>query len=275
MKTVELRGTHQRGRPAVRPAVYLTAVAVVTAVSMGVLNPGTARDLASVVGFGVCHQLPAHSFAFGGQPFPLCARCTGSFLGFVLGVVSLVALDRGRWSGLPTRRLWAPLGAAVALMALDGMNSYLDLVTRGAYHLYAPNNWFRFATGHVYGTVLALGVVPVFNSALWALDDPRPVLRSGWGLLGILGLAGGSAAGIALGGNWVEGPLAVAGALGAVGVFAIVNAVAFLMVTGRSQRAKRWRDAATALLVGVALTAMEIGALSALRASLGPWLIPT
>ena len=37
-----------------------------------------------------CHQMPERSFFFRGKQFPVCARCTGAFLGYITGgVVSL------------------------------------------------------------------------------------------------------------------------------------------------------------------------------------------
>lgn len=37
--------------------------------------------------YGGCHQMPERSFFFRGYQFPLCARCTGIALGYILGVL--------------------------------------------------------------------------------------------------------------------------------------------------------------------------------------------
>ncbi|WP_459639671.1 DUF2085 domain-containing protein [Faecalimonas canis] len=34
-----------------------------------------------------CHQLPERSFFYHGKQFPVCARCTGVFIGEILGVL--------------------------------------------------------------------------------------------------------------------------------------------------------------------------------------------
>lgn len=34
----------------------------------------------------LCHQLPERSFFFHGRQFPICARCTGIFIGYLLGI---------------------------------------------------------------------------------------------------------------------------------------------------------------------------------------------
>jgi uncharacterized membrane protein len=37
-----------------------------------------------------CHQIPERSFFFKGYQFPVCARCTGVILGYVLSIVAIV-----------------------------------------------------------------------------------------------------------------------------------------------------------------------------------------
>ena len=34
-----------------------------------------------------CHQMPERSFFIKGKQFPVCARCTGVFIGYVFGIV--------------------------------------------------------------------------------------------------------------------------------------------------------------------------------------------
>lgn len=34
-----------------------------------------------------CHQMPERSFFFRGKQFPLCARCTGAFVGYTAGLL--------------------------------------------------------------------------------------------------------------------------------------------------------------------------------------------
>ena len=35
-----------------------------------------------------CHQLPERSFFFKGKQFPVCARCTGAFIGYFIGGIT-------------------------------------------------------------------------------------------------------------------------------------------------------------------------------------------
>lgn len=35
-----------------------------------------------------CHRMPERSFFFKGKQFPVCARCTGAFIGYFIGYVT-------------------------------------------------------------------------------------------------------------------------------------------------------------------------------------------
>lgn len=44
-----------------------------------------------LAGSFVCHQLPERSFHISGTQLPVCARCTGLYLGAAVGMVALLA----------------------------------------------------------------------------------------------------------------------------------------------------------------------------------------
>ena len=56
---------------------------------------------ADAIGYAVCHRIDLRSFHLGDRTLPLCARCTGMFLGTLvslgLGLLAVVAL-----LGIPT-----------------------------------------------------------------------------------------------------------------------------------------------------------------------------
>ncbi len=37
-----------------------------------------------------CHQLPERSFFFRGRQFPICARCTGILIGYLIGIIYIL-----------------------------------------------------------------------------------------------------------------------------------------------------------------------------------------
>lgn len=94
-----------------------------------------------------CHQDPERTLALGGQLFPVCARCTGLYLGLLGGALSPGAVtSRQRWL--------AALAAGAALLALDVGTQALGL---------------RVAS---LGTRLATGLLLAYPAARLAVAGP-------------------------------------------------------------------------------------------------------
>ncbi len=212
---------------------------------------------------GICHQLPAHCFHYGGQPLPLCARCMGTFLGALVALLVLWAMGQGRRSRLPSRKVGALLIAATGFWGLDGLNSLLRSIGGGG--LYAPSNTLRLVAG--IGSGMALGVVlyPIYHFAMWQGVDGRRVLDRGW-QIGILLLAEAALAGVIL--VWRSAPLVfwlvvLVGAI--VTVFSTVNAALFVLLRGKEGFARRWMQIVPYLVIGLACGLVETGLLAILR----------
>lgn len=142
---------------------------------------------ADAIGYAVCHQIDVRSFHLGERQMPLCARCTGMYLGAMLGLV-FQALTGKRRAGMPPWRVIVCLGALVLAFGVDGVNSYLHLFP-GAPALYEPSNLLRLLTGTGMGLVIALVLYPAFNQAIWQVVDPTPAVGGLRIFLLILGLA--------------------------------------------------------------------------------------
>ena len=82
-------------------------------------------DGADWAGYAVCHRITARSFSINGRQLPLCARCTGMYLGAMLTFVVLALAGRLRWSGLPPLPILLLLVGFIGVMGVDGINSYL------------------------------------------------------------------------------------------------------------------------------------------------------
>ena len=128
------------------------------------LTPGGLLDKADHIGYAVCHQIPIRSYFFGNHQLPLCARCSGQYLGALGGMLLLIAMGRGRSGRLPPTGIVVVLLGFLALWAFDGFNSYLTLIP-GAPHLYEPQNILRVTTGAMQGVALIALVLPFFNSS--------------------------------------------------------------------------------------------------------------
>jgi uncharacterized membrane protein len=153
-------------------AVLWTAGIVVVPVAEGSGDGSatTAAGLARLAYRPVCHQLPDRSLALAGQPFTVCARCTGLYLGGALGL-ALMAAGLGR-RRVP-RRSW--LLVAVAPTVIDfGMGHLTGLSLPNLARLAVA-----FPAGLMLGWYLAIGVADLGRSWARRIEEaaarrPRP-----------------------------------------------------------------------------------------------------
>jgi len=244
------------------PALFVGVAAVVFASWLLSTPPGLLGK-ADAVGYAICHRIDGRSFHLGDRQLPLCARCTGTYLGALMGTGVLAVLGR-RAGGLPTRRMLVILFGFIAVMGFDGVNSYLTLFP-GAPHLYEPQNWLRLVTGTFNGVAMAALVYPVLNQTLWKNWEDRPVL-SRFRDLGALVVLGVIVIGLVLTENPVIlYPLALLSALGVVVLLAMLDTTFLLILTRRDGRVERWTGALLPLLAGFTLALMQIGLIDAVR----------
>jgi uncharacterized membrane protein len=134
------------------------------------------------LGYAVCHRLDERSFHVDGQQLPLCARCSGMYLGAVLGLAFQAGVSR-RKGGMPSKSIIFLLAAFFLAFAIDGTNSYLYLM-KSVYAgrldfiptLYIPNNTLRLFTGSGAGLAIAAALYPSFSQTIWRDWEPQPAL---------------------------------------------------------------------------------------------------
>jgi uncharacterized membrane protein len=210
-------------------------------------TPAGLLGKADALGYAVCHRIDVRSFHLGERQLPLCARCTGMYLGAMLGLV-FQALTSKRRAGMPPWRVLVFLGALFLAFGIDGVNSYLHLFP-GAPSLYEPNNLLRLLTGTGMGLVIALALYPAFNQAVWQVVDPTLALKDMRTFLFILGLA------LALDWLvWIENPLllylfALVSAAGVLVLLTVVYSLFWLIVL-RKENSYQWLSQMALPLVG-------------------------
>lgn len=245
------------------------AIALVTLVFLLLLSPLWPASIlvkADAVAYAVCHRLPDRSFHLAGRQLPLCARCTGTFLGALWGLVA-IGLSKGKASRLPPVRVIVLLVGFIMANGVDGLNSYLTFFPT-APHLYQPHNTLRLITGSLYGLTLSILVFPVFNFTLWKEPKPNEAVR-GFKELSLLLL--GTLFIVLIVGAEIDAllyPLALASALGVLLIFTLVNSLLVLVVSGREGQATTWGDALLPLALGLGATFLELGAVGFARAQL-------
>lgn len=230
-----------------------------------VLTPGSLLDKADHVGYAVCHQIPVRSFFFDGRQLPLCARCSGQYLGALFGLGVLVVLGRGRAGLLPPLSVVFILLGFLALWAFDGLNSYLTLFG-GLPHLYEPSNLLRATTGAMQGVALITLTLPFFNGTLWARPAMRRTIANAREVLLLLVVIAGIVLLLTSEQPSLLYPLALASVAGTLMMLALVNTMLVTLLLRRDGQAQSWRTAAPLLAAGLALGTIELLALNLVRA---------
>jgi uncharacterized membrane protein len=253
------------------PHPRLTIVVLVAAISLIVLAiqlpPAELLGKADVVGYAVCHQISERSFFINGRQLPLCARCTGTFLGAILGLGAMVLYGRRRAAGLPAVPVLGILVLFVAAWGFDGLNSYMTFFP-GAPHLYEPQNWLRLTTGMFNGIALVSFTFPIFNFSLWREPSKERVFKNVWELLALVPVAVILILLIQARVEFLLYPLALISSLGVVMMLALLNSVVAALTLGRESYALTWRDALVPIIVGTAMAVAEMTALILVRAYL-------
>ena len=266
-----MRPRHTEIEPIPTPRPRLTAVAVALAVLVLVffiqVPPSSLLGKADVVGYAICHRIPERSFFLNGRQLPLCARCTGTFLGALVGLAAILLLRRHRASRLPPAHVLGLLILFIGLWAFDGVNSYMTFFP-GAPHLYEPRNWLRLTTGMLNGLALITIVMPIYSFTLWRDTTRERVLKNVWELLAILPVAALLIWLVQAEIDCLLYPLALLSTLGVVVMLILINSLIATIVLGREGYARTWRQALVTWTVGAALAVLQITAMVLLRAYL-------
>lgn len=134
------------------------------------------------VGSALCHQHPDHSFHLNGQQFPLCARCTGTYLSAFIGLVFF--LSRGKRAAIPRKNMLVVFILFFLFWSMDGINSFSYEVLHQQL-LYPPSNLLRFLSGIGMGMTFAFTTVTIFNMVFWKDVQDIPLIKN-WRELGVL-----------------------------------------------------------------------------------------
>lgn len=218
---------------------------------------------ADAIAYAVCHRIDTHSLFMGSTQLPLCARCTGMYLGAMLGLVYQAVIGKKR-SGAPRWSIIVCLAVFVVAFGIDGVNSYLTFFP-GAPFLYQPQNWLRVLTGMGMGLGISAAIYPAFNQTVWSEYDTRPALSSlkSFGVLVVLALV---LAGLVLSGNpLILYPLALISAAGVLVLLGLVYTMVWLLVLRRENRFQRVVQLVLPLTGGFTFGLLQIAAFDFVR----------
>ena len=250
-----------------RLTIVILGVAISILIIAILLPPTTLLGKADVVGYGICHRLPERSFFLNGRQLPLCARCTGTFLGAIVGLIAILLLGHRNASRLPSAPVLLILVFFIGFWAFDGLNSYMTFFP-GAPNLYQPQNWLRLTTGMLNGLALIVIVFPIFSYTLWRDTTRDPVIKSVWELLAILPVVAVLIWIIQAEISHLLYPLAILSSLGVMMMLTLINSMIAIVVLGREGQARTWSQALVPLTIGAALAILQLSAMVLLRAYL-------
>jgi uncharacterized membrane protein len=247
--------------------VIAVALAIAIILLFIEVPPSTVLGKTDVIGYAICHRITERSFILGGRQLPLCARCTGTFLGALVGLTAMLLLRRRRASHLPPVSVLGILLIFTGFWAFDGVNSYLTFFP-SLPHLYEPRNWLRLTTGMLNGLTMISFTFPIFNFTLWRQPAPERVIKNVWELLAILPVVALLIYVIQAEIDWLLYPLAILSSLGVVVLLVLINSMVAAVLLGCEGYAQSWLQALVPLIVGTAMAILQMTTMVLLRAYL-------
>ena len=226
------------------------------------LTPGGCYSKGMAIGASVCHQLPTHSYIRGDIQFPLCARCSGLYLGCFIGI--LYYLTQGRKAGLPAKGYLILLGVLTFAWGGDGVNSFMsDILNRP--FLYTTNNVTRLVTGFGMGLVLSTALITLFNLTIWKAPLKQPLLRSPWQLGAYAGAAALTGLLLVFANEVVFLSLAGIAILMVVVVITLLYTIFWVIVTRHENSFQSFAQLWLFMLAGFATAVLQITLMTGLR----------
>jgi uncharacterized membrane protein len=246
--------------PVLKVLLVLAAVALLSV--WIIKTPPGLLGKADAIGYAVCHRAPLRSFAIGDRSSPLCARCTGMFLG---GLLSLIFIGRmGRRGDMPDLKTSIFLGAFVVAFGLDGVNSFSHLLP-GAPSLYQSQNWLRLVTGTGMGLGIGAILVPVFNQVIWINYEPIHSLGKWSEIAGLFLLAVILDLAILSQNVLIFYPLAVLSGFAVLIILTVVYTVVWVLLSKQENRYHTIKEIWEYILAGFLVALLQISLMDAGR----------
>lgn len=218
-------------------------------------------------GSAVCHQFPEHSYHLAGVPLPLCARCTGLYLGALLTMI-FHAWRRPRAAGVPRPWMLVALVLFFFAWAGDGINSFAATFSLVP-HLYPPQNILRLVTGTLMGITIGSLVFIVFNSMLWRVPNPDSIFATRREFFALLGL---SALFVLIVHSEFAPLLYPLNLAISISILALHTMLVTAFIANLTRPALNWRQALPAFALGAFIALTYLSAIALLRALLLPTL---
>lgn len=240
----------------------LLGIAIMLTITWLYLTPDGLLGKADAVGYAVCHRIPERSFQIGDRSFSMCARCSGLFLGAVLGLVFQCL--HGRKGRMPPVRSLIIFGFLALLWLLDGVNSFLMLLPN-INTLYQTQNWTRLVTGTGMGLAISTILWPSFIQTMFTRWEDASALGSWRQIVGLLVEAGFLIGVVLVQNPFLLYPLSLISAAGVIILLTMVYSMVFVMMAKKENTYSRLLELLNPLLVGYIMAMIQIGAIDLFR----------
>lgn len=221
-----------------------------------VLTPEGLLGKADAIGYAVCHRIEIRSYHLGERPLPLCARCTGMYLGAIAGLVFQHRFGY-RCSATPARRILAIFALLALAFAVDGLNSYLTLFP-ALPHLYTPTNSLRLITGSGMGLVIAAMLYPAFQQSVYRQVRDEPALKTLSQVFWLLFITAFIDLLVMSQNPLLLYPLALLSAAGVLILLTMIYTLLWIIVLRRENQYNHWREYSTFLITGFGFALLQI-----------------
>ncbi|MDR3573764.1 MAG: DUF2085 domain-containing protein [Anaerolineaceae bacterium] len=249
--------------------IFVPSVALLVLAVWLINTPAGLLGKADAIAYAICHRIAARSFYLGDRQMPLCARCTGMYLGTLAGF--LFQYKHAKRGGMPVLKIMILLGIILVAFGIDGVNSYLHLIPN-APSLYTPENWLRLLTGTALGIGIAAVLLPVFNQTVWTDWTDRPILHS-WKQVALLVIIAGILDLTVLSGNPILlYPLALLGSATVMLILGMIYTVIWLMLFKQENKYHHLKEVWLPLTAGFTTALIQISIMDWGRYALtGTW----
>jgi uncharacterized membrane protein len=245
--------------------LLITIPAAIIGLFIAATPPGL-WEKARIIGYALCHQLPDRSFFIHEHQSPLCARCTGMYLGFSIGLIFMILRRRTTAARMPPTTIVAVLIGFITIMGIDGINSTISIIP-GAPQLYHTTNVHRIVTGTLFGIAMCLLFFPVFSTAIWRQPSGDRSLKNWRELIGLMLVAFALDAIVLTQADWLFYPITILSIAGPLLLLSFMGAIIVLTLRNLVNNIDRWKQMALPMFAGVALGLVLITIMDVFRAS--------
>ena len=247
-----------------KPLILVVLITAAIFLSWNFLShsPSGCYGKALLIGSSVCHQIPSHSFSTDAIQFPVCARCTGLYLGSFIGI--LYGFLSGKKIAIPKKKYLVFLAILFIFWAGDGLNSLVNDFLIDPL-IYQTTNTTRLITGYGMGLVMSTALVTLFNFTVWKTGIKIPVLDNVQQIVGYAILSALSSQLILTNNRFLFQVAAYIATFMILSIITLLYSIFWVILFKKENRFSRWKEFAIYILAGYATAILQVILLIALR----------